>query len=309
MERSRKGGDGMSGKSVFLTSMAAALLSLGVARGQSTPTPYGSGNTSFGVVPPSEPKGFTYGANPDYATTTTETKAPPPVGGAYSLSSWMTYPREHGCCGPTGNFGPIGTEVYLRNGVSFPIGGSFFGQVLDPGWTITGGGRSLFFDPSLETAWTIDLSLGNSYSQSGDPDRSVFVTNLRDRNTNLIVPLTQVSTTGLHRTEVGLAGGREWYLWGSGEFDGSTPNWRVGVDGGGRYGVSKLELNELRHFTDRIGGVFFSAHSDFEIPWGTCFFHAGMRTEWSYTWSDILQHQNNSDVQDISLLITIGARF
>ena len=35
----------------------------------------------------------------------------------------------------------------------------------------------------------------------------------------------------------------------------------------------------------------------------------GVRLEWDYTWMDILQHQNNSDLQDINLILNTGFRF
>jgi hypothetical protein len=46
-----------------------------------------------------------------------------------------------------------------------------------------------------------------------------------------------------------------------------------------------------------------------EIPCHCCVFTAGIRTEYGYTWCDILQSQNRTDVQDINLLITVGVRF
>ena len=56
-------------------------------------------------------------------------------------------------------------------------------------------------------------------------------------------------------------------------------------------------------------GVFLAVHSDLEIPCGCCIFQAGLRSEYGYTWADILQRQNNSDVQDINLLFNLGLRF
>jgi hypothetical protein len=300
----------MNGKWVFVTSMAAALLTLGVVRGQGMSS--GSGSTSSipsVTTSPSGQDGFTMGANPMYATTTAETKGPPVVGGVYGVSSWLTYPKPAGCCGPVGGNGLIEGEVYLRNGISIPIGGNLFGRELDPGWMVTGGVRSLFFDPSLESAWTVDLSLSFTDNNAPNSATPVPLVNVLDRSTGNIIPSTTVTISNLTRTAVGLAGGKEWYIWGSGDYDGNTPNWRVGVDGGGRFGACKLDFNEIRHFTDSTGGMFFSAHSDFEMPYGTCVFNAGVRTEWSYTWTDILQRQNNTDLQEISLLVTLGVRF
>ena len=36
---------------------------------------------------------------------------------------------------------------------------------------------------------------------------------------------------------------------------------------------------------------------------------AGFRAEWSYTFSEILQGQNNGDVQDVLLMLNLGVRF
>jgi hypothetical protein len=109
---------------------------------------------------------------------------------------------------------------------------------------------------------------------------------------------------------------------------------RVGLDAGGRWGSSKIQLNDrlipknllvfpqnqeqfrnlvtpgfTPHRTDVIGGTFISFHSDLEFPCGPCIFQVGFRAEYSYTWSDILQRQNDADVQDFLLMLNLGARF
>jgi hypothetical protein len=58
-----------------------------------------------------------------------------------------------------------------------------------------------------------------------------------------------------------------------------------------------------------IGGVWVALHSLLEVPWGCGWFVAGFRAEWGYTWSDILQSLNNSDLQTINLLGSVGYRF
>ena len=50
-------------------------------------------------------------------------------------------------------------------------------------------------------------------------------------------------------------------------------------------------------------------HSDLEIPCSCCIIFAGIRGEYGYVWSDVLQRQNNSDIQTINLLFTLGTRF
>jgi len=114
-----------------------------------------------------------------------------------------------------------------------------------------------------------------------------------------------VTVRDSNRTLVGLGFGKEWYLWGSIVDPGNK--WRIGVDGGGRYGSGSMTFNEIRHRTDVLGGLYAAAHTDFEIPHGRCFLYWGLRCEWAYTWGDILQRQ--SDVQEINVLATFGVRY
>ena len=116
-----------------------------------------------------------------------------------------------------------------------------------------------------------------------------------------------VSIRELNRTYVNAAFGREWYFYRPP--DAWIHCWRIGLSGGGRLGSEKLELNEIAHRTDVIGGMFAGLSSDVEIPCGCCTFLAGMRAEWGYNWADILQHQNSSDLQDVNILFTAGVRF
>jgi hypothetical protein len=60
---------------------------------------------------------------------------------------------------------------------------------------------------------------------------------------------------------------------------------------------------------DTVGAVFLSIHSDLQIPFGKVNLIAGLRLEWDYMWSDILQSQNNSDLSNISLLYNGGIQF
>jgi len=121
------------------------------------------------------------------------------------------------------------------------------------------------------------------------------------------VPSIQVTTRSLNRTFFNLGFGREYYFMGAPQADNWT--WRAGFDAGGRYGSTKLEMHEIQHRTDTIAGIFVAAHSDVEIPYGCITLIAGMRLEWDYTWTDVLQSHNNSDVQDINLLFNLGFRF
>src|SRR5207247_1486983 len=83
--------------------------------------------------------------------------------------SWITYPRA-GCCGPMGRDGPIMVELFTRTGVELPVEGAIFGHVLQPGWVIEGGGRSIFFNADLDRAWDVDLSLSNVLNRGQHSD-------------------------------------------------------------------------------------------------------------------------------------------
>jgi hypothetical protein len=211
------------------------------------------------------------------------------------LSSWITYTRPE-CCGPIGGDGPIFMELYVRSGTTLPIEGDTFGHVLSPGWVIQGGGRSLFFDPDGQTAWTVDLSLSHMYNHG---QRSDIVFSVLD---------APVSMKALQRTFGNAAVGRECYLYGPATACGLK--WRAGFDLGGRLGTGRADLNNspFPHRTDVLYGAFASLHTDVEYPCGCCTFSFGFRAEWDYTWSDILA-ETNSEMEDVNLLLTAGVRF
>jgi hypothetical protein len=282
----------MSGTKFCLASLVAAVVGLGTVRGQGTmyaPTGPSSGPE---VLPPPVPA----------------TVAPGP-------SRWVLYDRQPGCCGPVGGHGPINFELYLRNGIAFPVAHSGLGGVLEDGWTIEGGGRTLLLNAGEDEAWTVDLGVGNTFN--GVEDRNTQFINGNTRTANELFNNNGLITTGprlvtaahLNRTYLFLSGGHEWYLWGSAEPDAGCRNWRVGADVGGRYGTEKLNVNETRHMTDNTESVFVSVHSDVEIPWGQVLLQAGVRLEYSHTWSDIFHSPSNGDVQDVSLLFMLGMRF
>ena len=71
-----------------------------------------------------------------------------------------------------------------------------------------------------------------------------------------------------------------------------------------------MDFFEIKHRTDTIGAAYVAGHTDLDIPCGgCCVFQVGLRAEFDYTWSDILQIQNKSDVQDINLLLSFGVRY
>jgi hypothetical protein len=235
----------------------------------------------------------------------------PLPGGGIGTSSYMTYPRCAGCCGPVGANGPLGYEVYIRNGFNFPLGGNPFGTRLNTGWDVDVGARTLFFNPELDAAWTVDLSVSNIHNGSNDFTTQYNLTSIRGgpNGGGAVIPSVNVAVRDLNRTYVNTAVGREWYMWGSADCSKPDVNWRVGFDLGGRYGTERLEVTTIGHRTDVIAGTFGAIHTDLEIPWRCCIFQAGIRAEYGYTWGDILQRQNDGDVQDINLLFTLGTRF
>jgi hypothetical protein len=237
-----------------------------------------------------------------------ESPAPPEPG---KLSSWLVYPRLN-CCGPMGRDGPIMVELFLRNGVELPVEGAIFGHVLQPGWIIEGGGRSIFFNAALDGAWDIDLSIGNVLNRGQHSDRKIPITEPISTSTfpPTVMPVTiQTSLRELNRTYVDAGLGHEWYFWGAPNCCGGL-RWRVGIDAGGRLGTAKAEFYEIAHRTDVFAGLYAGLHSDVEIPCGgCCTFIAGLRVEWSYNWSDILQVHNDSDLEDLDFTVNLGVRF
>jgi hypothetical protein len=298
----------MSAKTAFPSALVLAFLSLCAAHGQTPPT---SPKLPESVPPPS-------GAVPDRSPN--GAAAPPAVNAPASLSAYIVGERPWYCCGPLGGDGPVMTEIYARTGVSFNIGsGGVLDRTLQTGWAIEGGGRSLFFNPAMTGAWAVNYSISNVTNHGENPEIKAPL--------NVLVPdaaggaphsvqfgqngLPGVTIRNLNRTFVNLGFGRDIYLFGSASPPGQPSGtlWRVGVDFGGRYGTARLELEELRHRTDVIAGVWVGVHSDVEIPWGCSTFVVGLRLEWDYVWSDILQIQNDSDLMDLNLMLNFGVRF
>jgi hypothetical protein len=151
------------------------------------------------------------------------------------------------------------------------------------------------------------LSISNIRNQGQRSDIKFPITQITGTPPALTTRSVAVSMKNLNRTNVNVASGGEWYL--RGTANACEPRWRVGFDAGGRIGSVRGEFNEIQHRTDVLGGVFIGLHTDLEIPCGCCTFLAGLRAEWGYNWMDILQLQNNSDLQDVNLLLTAGVRF
>jgi hypothetical protein len=232
------------------------------------------------------------------------TEPSPPTPGV--LSDWIVYQRD--CCeGRQGLTTPLYTEIYLRAGPTAPIGNATLSKELQTGWSITAGARFLLFNEPLTSAWVVDVHVINT-NQTGIQNGTAFPLTIfhaqtrTDFGKNGVPGLTIRDS---NRTLAGLGLGREWYLWQPANTDGRV--WRVGADFGGRYGSQNLSFNETRHITDVIGSMYAAVHTDLEFPFRYGSIFTGIRLEWDYTWSDILDR--TSDVQDLSLFLTVGARY
>ncbi|MBI1918582.1 MAG: hypothetical protein HYS12_28140 [Planctomycetes bacterium] len=287
-------------KKVILASLVLALLGRGGVHAQSPAGP--PGDAGGAMVPDAAGGG-----------------APPVLGsfhGPAGLSPWLIGPDRPDCCGPLSDRNPMRTELYLRSGVAIPTGNGPLGDSLDVGWAIQGGGRELFFNHAGDAAWTVDLGLTNIHNVADDAPATVTLMNIPTfdptTQTTTVVPSVQATVRSLNRTYVNLGGGREWYLLGGAAGTRDTPNptsWRIGIDGGGRWGTAKVDFFEIKHRTDTIAAVYVAGHTDLDIPCGCCIFQVGFRGEFDYTWSDILQVQNKSDVLTTNLMINLGVRY
>jgi hypothetical protein len=228
------------------------------------------------------------------------------------LSDYILYRRDNGCNCVEGGGRPMMIEIFMRSGVSTPVGGTLLGRELNAGWRIEAGGRSLWFDPTWTKAWTLEANLINTYNGAQGNQQiplNVWNTNQTTGQATFLhfgqngVP--GVTVRGLNRTGVGLGVGREWYLFGAANAPGNR--WRIGWDGGGRYGSMKMDLNETKHRVRVFENGYAAAHSDYEYACGNCIYYAGFRAEWDYTATTILQRQ--SDFQDLNWLITLGVRW
>ncbi|HEY7424507.1 MAG TPA: hypothetical protein VH682_09785 [Gemmataceae bacterium] len=336
----------MSVKHIGLSGLIVALCGLGMAHAQEPAhvpggadvlplyTPNGSdaaapsspsGSASLPSVPASSssaPAGTTAeGIAIDEGSPPIPPPVLPPLGPP--ASPWLQYPRSPCCCGPVGHCGGlINSELFIRSGFAFPVGGGIFGNFLRTGWDIEGGGRLLFFNPPASAAWTATLSVSNIFARTGTANQPIDLFNVKVQTAvtvpgtttttpvTAVVPHTTATVSSLNMTFANAGLGREWWLLGSadpGQQHGC--NWRVGVDAGGRWGSAMVQFNELQHHTDVVGGVYAAIHTDVEYPWRCGILFSGIRYEYNYIWTSLLQDQNNGDFQSMNLLFQIGARF
>jgi hypothetical protein len=312
----------MRAKSVCLGGLVAALLGAGLARAQTPTSPTVGGQMGGLDTSPTDPGTIINdsprlpGNVPFYSgpqsLQTPITQPTQPIAAQSTLSSWILYPRPAGCCGPTGAFGPIVGELFFDVGPAFNVSDGIFGHSLSTaGLDIEGGGRTLFFNPECTAAWYVSLGVTNISNHANDHSIVVNLQNFNFQGTT--IPSLNVTPNDLNRTYADLSVGRDWYLWGPARVDGISagelPNWRVGAEVGGRWGTAKLEATEITNQSETIYGAFVAIHSEIECPWHCCIFQAGLRLEYGYTWCDILQQQNRTDLEDFNVLVTVGVRF
>lgn len=268
-------------------------------------------DASAGYGPQTAPESTAASGSPEEGT-------PPPVTAGVVPArpgQWLlgTCPQ---CCGPLTDGNWSKTELYLRSGIATISGDGQLAHSLGTGWAIQGGGRELYFNRAGDAAWTVDVGLMNINNDHRNGPQTVTLLNVNVPSPGFTgrdtLATARVTPRNLNQTFVGLGGGREWYIFGGAANTRDNPHpglWRIGIDGGGRWGTAKLDTFEIRHRTDTLGAAYFSLHSDVDIPCGCCVFQVGFRYEWDYVWSDILQIQNKSDVIVSNFLFNIGLRY
>lgn len=227
-----------------------------------------------------------------------------------------------GCCGPMGRDGRITYEIYDIAGVNFAFG-SGLGSHLDAGWTIGGGARTLFFDPTHTRAWTVDLGLTYTHNAANglkDPlqldIRQPLIVNAAG-NVATAQPdrVARTAIHGIHRLSFNYSFGRDWWLLGSGATGSEeTTNVRVGAWVGGRYGTAHVDLvpldqpNAYSRRQNAWEGVFVGAHAGFDTPLGGWIFFGDLRVEYGYDWLNLIPPVH-SNLNNINIQVSAGIRF
>lgn len=232
------------------------------------------------------------------------------------------YTDGPGCCGPLGRDGRVGYEVYSYTGVNLPFGAGL-PEFLNAGWTVGGGARTLFFDPTHTSAWTIDLGLSYTHNWAAgtnDPVnlflRSPPVTNqLTGAVSEAPDRLVFTAIRGIHRSSFNFNFGRDVWLRGSGA-TGSAHGTNVRVGGwvGGRWGTSHVDLIPLDEVDgySRRQNVFLSTvigmHLSFDRPIGGWILFGGFRTEYGYDWTN-LTPPLQGNIHNVNIQMMLGVRY
>jgi len=308
-----------TGTSPFLTSTTGT----GDASSQGIPTGYGAGeNLPLGQSPGTGQPHTTplqaFGTGTSSAVLTAPPTAGPQSGYPTGTVTgpWVGDRLAGSCNGPVGANGPITYELYTRTGPSMVVGGgSAFSGAIHTGWMVGGGGRTLFFNNTYDAAWVLDLGVSYFYNPA-DNERVLNVLP-RIRGGAAADPNTPIASTLrlIRRTTFNYSLGREWFLNGP-SYNSAEAFWnqRLGFDIGGRWGSASAHYDTLETVPrysrqqDTVQGVFLAANWNWERPFGGMMLFGGLRTEWGYSWTD-LAPRNDSNIQDVNLLMTLGLRF
>jgi hypothetical protein len=325
----------MSAKMVFPSALLLAVLNCCAVHAQSPPAATSAPENISPVLFSDQeqtPTGETVSQSMPATPQTPQTPQTPP-----GLSHWITYACPD-CCGPIGGNGPIKEELYVGSGPSFPLGQSIFGHVMQTGWEVKGGARSLFFPTNdMDSAWTADVGISSIWNMGQHYDRH-FPLNVLAQTGQLVAGTTnpevfhapvQGTFHQMNRTSVDLGLGHEWYLVGNANSCAcGERNWRVGLDAGASYGTASASvaidtvpgipavaddgttsaIHLLTRRTHTIAGSFLGLHTDLEFPCGCCVYMIGCRLEWGYTWTGLLQ-QNDAEIMELNFLVNCGVRF
>lgn len=282
---------------------------------------------------------------PGGITSLQQMQAPAAAPQGYGPAGWLTgeqpaaqmgapagsYPSPYyvdgpGCCGPMGRDGRIGYELYSYAGLNFTIGNGLPDRLNATGWTVGGGVRTLFFNATHTAAWTIDLGGSYTYNRGQGAQsptnlflRQPLIDNNSDPSITVLVPqpdkLVLSGIRGIRRSSFNYAFGRDVWLLGDGSTGGQNgTNWRVGGWLGGRYGTSSVDvipLTEVDGYARRQNvycGIYFGAHTTFDIPVGNWIWTNGVRVEYGYDWTNLVP-PIQGNLHNINLQFTTGFRF
>lgn len=219
------------------------------------------------------------------------------------VSNWIRRETAPCCNGPIGKNSEIGTELYFRTGVSIPLAdGPLLGRNTTTGFVVEGGARTLFYNHEFTKAWVIDIGISNTRNSGISNPQPIFLNALRP-GVNGFQDFT-VTVRDVNRTMVNLGFGREWFWTPAKD---QPAHWRFGVDAGARWGSMRVNLREIVHRTDVIGGAYTGMHALYEFPCNNSIVNVGLRTDYSYTWSDIFQRA--SDLSEVNLMLNLGVRY
>ena len=276
-------------------------------------------------MPGAPPAAAGTGLTPTQTLTTAPGLAGLPPGSVASPWAGGT-PAGANCCGPVGANGPVTYEAYVRTGPNLIVGGSpEISGAARFGWQVNGGGRTLFMNPTRDAAFVVDL--GIMYAYDGMTDSRVFDVFARTPATTTTGANGQQVTTpqpdqlqpfrirSLTRTGLTYAFGRDWWLGGPATAATESGfNSRVGIDLGGRWNTIRADLLPVGapgSYFRRSGvghGIAVGAHYTAEVPMGAWILFGGARVEFAHTWSNVIPPQDGN-VQDVSLLLSMGVRF